>query len=99
MSIKIIPMKCPNCGANIKIEEDKRISFCPYCGSRLLIDDDNKKYYDIKLDQHIQNDAEIEEIRAKDNANKRTHTIELVLIIVCSIGLLFPFIIILMTMM
>lgn len=28
-------MKCPNCGADLKIDGDKRLKFCPYCGNEI----------------------------------------------------------------
>ena len=37
MSIK--SLKCPNCEANLKIEDGNRLSFCPYCGNQIEYDD------------------------------------------------------------
>ena len=28
-------MKCPNCGADLKNDSDKRMKFCPYCGNEI----------------------------------------------------------------
>lgn len=37
--MKLIAVKCPQCGADLQIEEAQRICFCEYCGCRILIDD------------------------------------------------------------
>ena len=35
----VIQGKCPNCGAGISIEKDKKSGFCEYCGTECLIED------------------------------------------------------------
>ena len=34
--LKIIPMRCPACGANLQISEDMQNFACAYCGTQLL---------------------------------------------------------------
>jgi|LAHS01.1.fsa_nt_gb DNA-directed RNA polymerase subunit RPC12/RpoP len=45
MSIKIVSVKCPECGAKLDIEEGRKQIFCSYCGAKLLIDNENEYIY------------------------------------------------------
>lgn len=38
--MKFYSLKCPQCGADIDIEEDRKMIFCQYCGSKIVIDDE-----------------------------------------------------------
>lgn len=71
MSIKIIPITCPNCGANITIPADKDYVFCTYCGTKIKIDDDSIKTYNINLNKTIRDEAAIEKIKADEREDKR----------------------------
>ena len=42
MAVAVEPIKCPECGATLNIEDEGRIKFCPYCGSPLLLSNDNE---------------------------------------------------------
>lgn len=42
MGIKLITVKCPECGASLDIEEGRKQLFCSYCGSKILIQNDNE---------------------------------------------------------
>lgn len=37
--VKIISLKCPECGADISIEEGHKQCFCQYCGAKIILDD------------------------------------------------------------
>lgn len=39
--MKIIPIICPNCHANIEVQEGKQYCFCTYCGTKLFLDDES----------------------------------------------------------
>ena len=39
--MKIQNVKCPNCGANLQIEEGKQNQFCPYCGNQIILEDEH----------------------------------------------------------
>ena len=51
--MKIVSMKCPNCGGTVKITDNQNACICPYCDSALTIDDG--KF-------HIVDEAKIKEI-------------------------------------
>ncbi len=38
--MKIVSMVCPNCGASIQVDSDKKNLTCNYCGNNLFIDDE-----------------------------------------------------------
>lgn len=45
MSINLISLKCPECGAQLKIEDDRPHIFCMYCGTKILIHNENEFIY------------------------------------------------------
>jgi len=45
MSIKIISVKCPECGATLNIEENRKQAFCSYCGAKVLLQNDHEYVY------------------------------------------------------
>lgn len=38
--MKIVSMVCPNCGASIQVDADKKNLTCNYCGNNLFVDDE-----------------------------------------------------------
>ena len=38
--MKLINTTCPKCGANLRIDADRKQAFCEYCGTQILIDDE-----------------------------------------------------------
>ena len=36
MSIELISIKCPECGATLSIEENREQAYCTYCGTKIL---------------------------------------------------------------
>lgn len=42
--MKLVPAKCPNCGANINVDEEQETTKCEYCGDAILIDKAIQKY-------------------------------------------------------
>ena len=45
MAIKLIPMKCPSCGAELSVEEDRKQIFCSFCGCKIIINNENEYTY------------------------------------------------------
>ena len=45
MSVKLIAVKCPECGATLNIEEDRKQAFCTYCGTKVLVHNENEHIY------------------------------------------------------
>ena len=45
MSIRFTAVKCPECGAELNIEEGRKQAYCTYCGTKILINNDNEHIY------------------------------------------------------
>ena len=45
MAVKFISVKCPECGASLNIEGNRRQAFCTYCGVKIIIDNENEHIY------------------------------------------------------
>ena len=57
VGIKLISLKCPECGAALSVEENRKQAFCSYCGVGIVLQKENE--YVIRT----VNDAEV--VRAK----------------------------------
>jgi len=75
--MKLRVLKCPECRANLEIEEDRTMCYCQYCGCKIILDDEkqettiNKNINVTKSITHTKrhiNDADV--IRAKSEATK-----------------------------
>ena len=38
--MKLVDLKCPNCGAELTFEASSRAAYCSYCGAKLALDDE-----------------------------------------------------------
>lgn len=45
MAIKLYSVRCPDCGANLPIEEGRKQVFCSYCGTKVIINNENEYIY------------------------------------------------------
>ncbi len=45
MAIQFISVKCPNCNANLSVEEGRSFAYCSYCGSKVMIHNENEHIY------------------------------------------------------
>lgn len=43
MAVKFTSVKCPECGANLPIEEGRERIFCSYCGTPVIMTNENEK--------------------------------------------------------
>lgn len=43
--MKIVSVKCPECGASLQIEDDRKQAFCSYCGAKVLLENENEYTY------------------------------------------------------
>ncbi len=69
MAIKMIPVKCPQCDADLEAEEGRRTFFCQYCGAKVIIQNDNEHIY------HTIDDAALE--RAETDHMVKKYQIEM----------------------
>ena len=65
--MKLVEMKCKNCGANLKVDSDVKDVNCQFCGAVFKIDDEVQQY---KLDDAEQLGYVLEKgkIRAREEA-------------------------------
>ena len=43
--MKIVSLKCPECKADISLDDEKEFGFCQYCGTKILFQNENKFIY------------------------------------------------------
>lgn len=65
--MKLISLKCPECKADLNIEEGRKMCYCQYCGTRILIDDNSSTRTYRKIDEARIKEAEVDKaIRLKE---------------------------------
>ena len=70
--MKLIAVKCPQCGADLQMEKDQKTCFCEYCGCRILIDDLDEGQGQTEIDSSAYEDTdgtrleEAESLKEKD---------------------------------
>lgn len=69
MAVKIIALKCPQCGADLEIAQGKEVIYCTYCGTKIVLDNENERTY------RYVDDADIE--RAETERMIQQHQIEM----------------------
>lgn len=55
MAVKLVPIQCPACGANISYEDGRKVLYCSYCGAKIVVDQYNENEH---IYRHI-DDADI----------------------------------------
>ena len=94
MAIKFIPVKCPECGAALNVEEGRQQIFCSYCGTKILIHNENEYIYH-RIDEADIKQAETEamlrlkEMELEEKENKRMHRRRLLAYVVAAAFVLF----------
>lgn len=64
--MKVIDVKCPHCGGELRIGEDRRECFCEYCGSKLFIDDGIARQEVI-----IKDEAKLRELQMEEDSARK----------------------------
>jgi len=65
--VKLVEVKCPNCNASLKVDENKKNISCDYCGTNFMLDDNTVHVKHIMAGQ-ITDEQEF--INAETNLNK-----------------------------
>ncbi len=71
--MKFHQLRCPNCQADLSLQEEKvksQIVYCPYCGTKMIFDDEVKRYeythnINIKKETHFFDETKIYNSLAK----------------------------------
>ena len=66
--MKMVAMKCPECGASLRVDLDKETASCEFCGTSLFLQDENQFI--------IHNVDEAEVIRARTEREKWEKSLE-----------------------
>ena len=69
----VIELKCPRCGADLSVENDREILYCEYCGAKIVLTDENT--FTINKTIRKIDDAEI--ARAETERIVQMHKIEM----------------------
>jgi DNA-directed RNA polymerase subunit RPC12/RpoP len=62
--MKLIPVVCPKCGAQIQVYEGAKTCYCTYCGAQILFDDDGTKVTYRKVDEARIKEADVKQLLA-----------------------------------
>jgi DNA-directed RNA polymerase subunit RPC12/RpoP len=82
MAIQFISVKCPDCGAELSIDNSREFAFCSYCGAKIIVHNDNEHIYR-NIDEARIKEAETErilrlrelELEEKENNRGRKSTL------------------------
>ena len=101
MAVNLISLKCPECGAALKIEKGRKQCFCSYCGARILLDNDHEYIYreineaEIKRAE-VSRELELKRLEMIEKHNvavaRRRHNRIIFSIVLIAIGLAITFI-------
>ena len=97
---KLVPAKCPSCGASIVVDPDKDVQTCEFCDNAFIVSkaitnyntynvEDNRtttNIYKKKIDNEYS--AEVEKYKAQRSENRMLGFFGVVFIILCIIAFL-----------
>lgn len=88
--MKIIPIVCPSCGAQLEIAEERETCFCSYCGAQImLVDENHTKHTYRKIDDARIREADVKEaialkkIEVNEAKEKRENKTTLIILAIC----------------
>ncbi len=73
--MKLVELKCPNCGSNLKVDENSTLVLCQFCGTQFKVDNVVKH---IQYDNAEQTGYEFEKgrMKAKEDAIRQQQALE-----------------------
>lgn len=69
----VLELKCPRCGADLSVENDREILYCEYCGAKIVLTDENT----FTINKTIRNIDDAEIARAETERIVQMHKIEM----------------------
>ena len=69
--MKLIKMECPYCGAELQVEEGKKIATCPYCGKNVAVDDEKKETIVTVKDEAKLQEASLKQQQYQDSLEEK----------------------------
>lgn len=87
MAIKFTSVKCPDCGADLPIEEGREKTFCSFCGAQIIAVNENEHIYrhidEAKIKEAEMNQAvelkKLEIIERKRAAAEKTKKVKIII--------------------
>ena len=70
--MKLINLRCSNCGADLQVDPERKQVFCSYCGTKLLVDDET-----INITNRFVDEARIKEAEVRLKELEYEHEREL----------------------
>ena len=83
---------CPNCGANLRIDDDRDIFFCEYCGTKIRKESDHSY---TKVEQEIRyiDEARLKEAELKIKELESQNELPSIKTVLKSLAIVFVFVI------
>ena len=73
MALKMIPVRCPSCGAVAQISSDRKTAFCEYCGTQLIVNNENEFTFNYANTADVIR-AQTEQAKVLDEINEKNQT-------------------------
>ena len=93
LALQFISVRCPECGANLPIEEGRTQIFCSYCGAKVIVTNENE-YIIRHIDEASIKQAEtdriiklkqLEIVEKKRAANERAKSIKIIISLILAV--------------
>lgn len=85
--MKLITLKCPECGATLNLDDSRKEYFCTYCGTKILLDEEIQRQ-DVRIENRIIDEAAIEQEKTKQEKQKidfLVGTISLIILLILTL--------------
>lgn len=100
--MKLITLRCTNCGADLQIDSERKEAYCTFCGTKLFVDDESIRITNRIVDEARLKEAEVRlkrleyeherELR-QENRLQEHRRVFLIAVIVYACALLFTYLI------
>ena len=91
--VQLKELSCPNCGASLQVEAEKKICYCEHCGSKLILDDgsvttriiDDAKVREAEANEKIkimESELELKKLEAEEKDKKNTYVMAIVMMLI-----------------
>ena len=84
--MKLVPINCPNCGGDLKVNPEKDTLVCGYCHTEFKVDEEIKKVEinkNVNINHVYKDEAKIKkyEIEEKKNADDNKYVFRIILVL------------------
>lgn len=89
--MKLLTLKCPNCGSSLEIENGIDIFFCKYCGHKIMLEDQSPEAINAKVsikgmehkERLVDKEHEQERYKLMMKEKQKKHDDKMVLLVMC----------------